>query len=226
MSDIAIKQPTKSILKQAHTQPANNAASWFTTQQPRINSLFGGFRKNQQQQEQTHSDEIGTVSAELEPRHIRRVRFPVSQMTSEYVFTKEDLITERKKQLPIEPMNIQTSSQLLSLYEFVCKNKQEPTIDLLVSTLIKQPQATFLTRLDLTNQPINRLNIAPLADIMCIDFGLKELVFDNCGLEDDVNDNYIHLDTIGAHPLNCIGCQDFDEQSVGKRQDTISEFIK
>lgn len=226
MSDIAIKQPTKSILKQAHTQPANNTASWFTTQQPRINSLFGGFRKNQQQQEQTHSNEIGTVSAELEPRHIRRVRFPVSQMTSEYVFTKEDLITERKKQLPIEPMNIQTSSQLLSLYEFVCRNKQEPTIDLLVSTLIKQPQATFLTRLDLTNQPINRLNIAPLADIMCIDFGLKELVFDNCGLEDDVNDNYIHLDTIGAHPLNCIGCQDFDEQSVGKRQDTISEFIK
>ncbi|KAG1106640.1 hypothetical protein G6F42_016673 [Rhizopus arrhizus] len=185
MSDIAIKQPTKSILKQAHTQSANNAASWFTTQQPRINSLFGGFRKSQQQQEQTHSNEIGTVSAELEPRHIRRVRFPVSQMTSEYIFTKEDLVTERKKQLPIEPMNIQTSSQLLSLYEFVCRNKQEPTIDLLVSTLIKQPQATFLTRLDLTNQPISRLNIAPLADIMCIDFGLKELVFNNCGLEDD-----------------------------------------
>ncbi|KAK4517589.1 uncharacterized protein ATC70_000929 [Mucor velutinosus] len=192
MSDTAIKQPTKGILKQVHTQPASNAAaSWFTTQQPRIHSLFGSFRKNQQQeqqqqyQEQTHSNEMNTVDAELEPRHIRRVRFPVSHMTSEYVFTKEDLITERKKQLPVEPMNIQTSSQLLSLYEYVCRNKQEPTIDLLVSTLITQPQATFLTRLDLTNQPIDRFNIAPLADIMCIDFGLRELVFNHCGLEDD-----------------------------------------
>lgn len=192
MSDAtATKQPTKGILRQVHTQPASNAAaSWFTTQQPRINSLFGSFRKNQQQeqehQEQTHSNEMNAVNAELEPRHIRRVRFPVSHMTSEYVFTKEDLITERKKQQPTEPMNIQTSSQLLSLYEFVCRSKQEPTIDLLVSTLITQPQATFLTRLDLTNQPIDRFNTAPLADIMCVDFGLRELILNHCGLEDDV----------------------------------------
>lgn len=192
MSDTAaIKQPTKGILRQVHTQPASSAAtSWFTTQQPRINSLFGSFRKNQQQESQQQQQEqtnVNAVNAELQPRHIRRVRFPVSHMTSEYVFTKEDLITERKKQLPtIEPMNIQTSSQLLSLYEFVCRNKQEPTIDLFVSTLITQPQATFLTRLDLTNQPIDRFNIAPLADIMCVDFGLRELVFNHCGLEDDV----------------------------------------
>ncbi|KAF1807740.1 hypothetical protein V8B55DRAFT_1468399 [Mucor lusitanicus] len=191
MSDTAaIKQPTKGILRQVHTQPASSAAtSWFTTQQPRINSLFGSFRKNQQQESQQQQQEqtnVNAVNAELQPRHIRRVRFPVSHMTSEYVFTKEDLITERKKQLPtIEPMNIQTSSQLLSLYEFVCRNKQEPTIDLFVSTLITQPQATFLTRLDLTNQPIDRFNIAPLADIMCVDFGLRELVFNHCGLEDD-----------------------------------------
>ncbi|GAN08442.1 hypothetical protein MAM1_0205d07954 [Mucor ambiguus] len=195
MSDTALKHPTKSILKQVHTQPASNpATSWFTTQQPRINSLFGSFRKNQQQetlqqqqqqQGQTHLTEMNAINAELQPRHIRRVRFPVAHMTSEYIFTKEDLITERKKQLPIEPMNIQTSSQLLSLYEFVCRNKQEPTIDLFVSALITQPQATFLTRLDLTNQPIDRFNIAPLADIMCIDFGLRELVLNQCGLEDD-----------------------------------------
>lgn len=190
MSDIAVKQPTKSILKQVNTQPVNNTSSWFTTQQPRINNLFGSFRKNQeQQQQQTQAqsqDEINTLNAELEPREIRRVRFPVTEMTVEYLFTKEELVTERKKQLPIEPMSIQTSSQLLSLYELVCRNKQEPTIDLLISTLISQPQATFLTRIDLTNQPIDKYNISPLADIMCVDFGIRELVLNNCGLEDEV----------------------------------------
>lgn len=192
MSDIAVKQPTKSILKQVNTQPVNNTSSWFTTQQPRINNLFGSFRKNQEQQQQQQQtqaqsqDETNTLNAELEPREIRRVRFPVTEMTVEYLFTKEELVTERKKQLPIEPMSIQTSSQLLSLYELVCRNKQEPTIDLLISTLISQPQATFLTRIDLTNQPIDKYNISPLADIMCVDFGIKELVLNNCGLEDDV----------------------------------------
>ena len=191
MSDIAVKQPTKSILKQVNTQPANNTSSWFTTQQPRINNLFGSFRKNQEQQQQQQTqaqiqDETNTLNAELEPREIRRVRFPVTEMTIEYLFTKEDLVTERKKQLPIEPMSIQTSSQLLSLYELVCRNKQEPTIDLLISTLISQPQATFLTRIDLTNQPLDKYNISPLADIMCVDFGIRELILNNCGLEDDV----------------------------------------
>jgi hypothetical protein len=191
MSDIAVKQPTKSILKQVNTQPANNTSSWFTTQQPRINNLFGSFRKNQEQQQQQQTqaqiqDETNALNAELEPREIRRVRFPVTEMTIEYLFTKEDLVTERKKQLPIEPMSIQTSSQLLSLYELVCRNKQEPTIDLLISTLISQPQATFLTRIDLTNQPLDKYNISPLADIMCVDFGVRELILNNCGLEDDV----------------------------------------
>lgn len=50
-----------------------------------------------------------------------------------------------------------------------------------------QPHATFLTRLDLTNQPINRHNIDPLADMMNIEFGIRELVLNNCGLEDDAS---------------------------------------
>ncbi|KAI8647681.1 hypothetical protein BD408DRAFT_334671 [Parasitella parasitica] len=220
MSDIAVKQSTKSILKQAHTQPANSAASWFTNQQPRINNLFGSFRKNQyQQQEQQHTqahtqNEINAVNAELTSREIRRVRFPVTEITSEYVFSKEALITERKKQLPAEPINIQTSNQLLSLYELVCRKKQEPTIDLLVSILITQPQATFLTRLDLTNQPIDRYSISPLADIMCVDFGIRELVLDNCGLDDHAvkimastlleNDKVKHLSLAGNSKLTSL----------------------
>lgn len=50
-----------------------------------------------------------------------------------------------------------------------------------------QPQATFLTKLDLTNQSMDRYNIDPLCDIMSIEFGLKELILSNCGLDDDVS---------------------------------------
>ncbi|CEP06994.1 hypothetical protein [Parasitella parasitica] len=193
----------------------NSASSWFTNQQPRINNLFGNFRKNyDHQQQQTHAqaqNETNTVSAELTTREIRRVRFPVTEITSEYVFSKEALITERKKQLSADPINIQTSSQLLSLYELVCRKKQEPTIDLLVSTLISQPHATFLTRLDLRNQPIDRYSISPLTDVMCVDFGIRELILDNCGLDDDAvkimmsslleNDKIKHLSLAGNSKL-------------------------
>ncbi|KAI8884811.1 RNI-like protein [Backusella circina FSU 941] len=80
---------------------------------------------------------------------------------------------------------VQNATQLLSLYERLCKAKGEPTIDKLVVTLLNQPQATSLTRLDLTNQFLDRNNIEPFADLMSLDFGLKELLLDNCRLEDD-----------------------------------------
>lgn len=50
-----------------------------------------------------------------------------------------------------------------------------------------------MTRLDLTNQPIDRCNIDPLADTMGIEFGIRELVLNNCGLEDDAS---IHMQII------------------------------
>ncbi|KAI8048317.1 uncharacterized protein B0P05DRAFT_564433 [Gilbertella persicaria] len=53
-----------------------------------------------------------------------------------------------------------------------------------VTTLIAQPHAAFLTRLDLSNQPLDRNNIAPFSEIMSIEFGMRELVLDGCGLED------------------------------------------
>jgi hypothetical protein len=155
------KQPTKSILKQANS---NSNTSWFskfnnidsnntTTNtnsgnttppiSPRINSLFNSFRKQPQQQQQPaqqlqqkQSIDDFTIISQLGPKELKRVRFPVNDMTREYLFMREDLVTEKKKQVDIEPINIQTSGQLLSLYELLCRKKQEPTIDLLVSTLI------------------------------------------------------------------------------------------
>jgi hypothetical protein len=135
-----IKQPTKSILKQNNSSTNNSWFSKFETNttinttppiSPRINNLFNGFRKQPQSE-----NEQATVSTELDAKELKRVRFPVTALTKEYLFMKEDPIIERKSPLAIEPINIQTLAQLLSLYELVCRNKQVQTIDLLVSTLV------------------------------------------------------------------------------------------
>lgn len=154
MSNGSFKQPVKSILKHKsddfvdienvnfhNTLQKNAPQSWFSSKftvlsnemtakstTTRVNTFFGPKKQNQQQKDNM---------IELGPRQIRRVRFPVTDMITEYLFTKEDIvISEKSKKKIVEPINIKTSAQLLSLYESVCRNKQEPTINLLVSTLI------------------------------------------------------------------------------------------
>jgi hypothetical protein len=188
MSNTAIKQPTKSILKQNHTINSNTT-SWFskfnntattientatttataatvaTSPLPRINSLFGSFRKQQHQplvdlsQHSITSQEDIAVIAELVPKEIRRVRFPVTDMTTEFLFKKEDLITDRKKQSVMEPISIQTSAQFLSLYESVCQKKQEPTIDLFISVLIVINGSRIQRGLRLISSQLYRVNL-------------------------------------------------------------------
>lgn len=159
----APKPPPKSILKQVNTN-TNTTASWFSKLNggdsitsppisPKINSFFSSFRKQQQppsspqaptsppqlpprggksqSADNNNNDELAT---ELTPKEIRRVRFPVNDLTKEYQFKRNDLV-EEKKEVATEPINIQTCSQLLSVYETLCRKKQEKTIDLLVLTL-------------------------------------------------------------------------------------------
>ncbi|KAI7905585.1 uncharacterized protein BX663DRAFT_429195 [Cokeromyces recurvatus] len=184
------KYSPKSILKKgASSHNHNTSNSWFSkfnnasNDSSRINSLFSGFRSSTSRL----NGEDDNLSSELMPREIRRVRFPIHDMTTEYKFNQDETIDLNKSTLqqPTKPISIKTSSQLLSLYETICRNKQEPTIDSFVTTLITHSQATFLNRLDLTNQPIDRHTISPLADVLCIDFGIKELILNNCRLEDD-----------------------------------------
>lgn len=139
---------TKSILKRSNSTSNN---SWFSKLEtntnantnspnsPRINNLFNGFRKQSQSE-----NEQPNVNSELDAKELRRVRFPVASITKEYLFMKDDPISERKSPVAIEPINIQTLTQLLSLYELLCRNKQVQTIDLLVSTLIVNTVIIFV----------------------------------------------------------------------------------
>lgn len=172
MTTLADNRKLKSILKHNHTYlNANNDTSeddlssnttsntntgnhsWFSKLNtmndsslnspspiisPRINNLFN-FKK-----QQTVQDDNKMINVELAPREIRRVRFPVADITTEYLFKKEDILLETKKQNKVEPSNIQTLGQLLSLYESNCRKRQEPTIDLFVATLtVKELQKLF-----------------------------------------------------------------------------------
>ncbi|KAI8994629.1 hypothetical protein BDB01DRAFT_831593 [Pilobolus umbonatus] len=221
MSDI--RAPSKSILKSTAIAKNN---SWFPKfnsisdvsnpgLQPRL-SLFNFRKKPQpsfyQSEDNTQSIE-DMISNELNHKKLKRVRFPAMEISVEYVFKKEDILD--KRDIIMEPINIQTTSQLLSLYELICRKKGEPKIELFVSTLIKQPNATHLNRLDLSHQHINRHTITPLADIMYIDFGIKELILDGCGLEDDAikilmhsllhNDNITYLSLANNPDISTAG---------------------
>ncbi|KAG1448379.1 hypothetical protein G6F56_008959 [Rhizopus delemar] len=190
---------SKSILKPAKlTNSQNN--SWFSKFNNDAN-LFS-FRSKEQESNED-------LANELSPKELRRVRFPVqTDLVTECILIKEE---ETLEKIVSETIHVQTSLQLLSLYELVCKNKQEPTIDAFVSTLIMQPQATFLTRLDLSGQLLTKQSVSPLADIMSIDFGIQELNLTNCGLEDDAvkilmhslleNDRVKYLNLANNHKL-------------------------
>ncbi|KAI8984707.1 hypothetical protein BDF20DRAFT_861298 [Mycotypha africana] len=202
--------PNRDDLALAFTNTTTTNAAKTTTQTHRLQSFLGSLRKvspqQQQQQQQlikernnnnnnSSSIDEELMSKELAPRQLRRVRFPVKKnISTEYIFHKNDDTHIDKERLQRrrqeaeeeqESIHIQTAGQLLSLYESICRNKQEPTIDLLVTKLITQPNMTNLRKLDLTNQPLNRNNVSPLADLLCIDFGIRELVLNNCKLEDD-----------------------------------------
>lgn len=47
--------------------------------------------------------------------------------------------------------------------------------------------ATFLTHIDLTNSILTNRMLDPLADVLCLDFGLESLTLKNCNLEDEVS---------------------------------------
>lgn len=157
----APKPPPKSILKQVNTT-TSTTTSWFSKLNsgdsitappisPKINSFFSSFRKQQQPPSSPQAptapqlpprggklpsadSDKDELAVELTPKEIRRVRFPVNDLTKEYQFKRDDLVQE-KKEVAAEPINIQTCSQLLSVYETLCRKKQEKTIDLLVLTL-------------------------------------------------------------------------------------------
>ncbi|CAO3626929.1 unnamed protein product [Cunninghamella echinulata] len=138
---------------------------------------------------------------ELSSTELKRVRFSVNKLTVEYfpyVATDITPIEDNQKTIPdIKTNEINndnnsckndiktTPRKVLAYYELACKNKEEPMIGPLVSTLMMHQQATYLTHIDLTNHALNNRILEPLADVLCLDFGLEKLTLKNCNLDDE-----------------------------------------
>jgi hypothetical protein len=124
----------KSILKQNTLSRNNSWLSKFnlqeTTTQPR--SFFNKVTKRQQQEDQIEDKE---QQDELSPKELKRAHFPVAQLTTEFKFNKQDIIQSKKKVMEKDEINIQTTGQLLSVYQTACRNIQEPPLELFVSIL-------------------------------------------------------------------------------------------
>lgn len=82
-----------------------------------------------------------------------------------------------------------TGDELFKLYHQSCEVYEEPGIER-VRQALKGP--TPPKTLDLSNEMLTKEAIEALADVLAIDFGLKKLVLENCGLNDDCVKPLVH----------------------------------
>ncbi|KAI9249774.1 hypothetical protein BDA99DRAFT_523622 [Phascolomyces articulosus] len=199
---------------------------------------------------------------ELAPDELKRVRFSVKQLTTEYYpyrnptpppssnttnEQQEQVEDEEKDEQPSPSSSIDApelpenaAALLLSdhtepqeddatlekaalcdndkkktpleLYEIACRNKEELPFPGFVMNL---SQCALLTKIDLSNQPIQRRVIEPMTDVLGLGFDLQELILKNCDLEDDalkvllhtllLNDTLRHLNLADNKKLKTTG---------------------
>ncbi|ORX58306.1 RNI-like protein [Hesseltinella vesiculosa] len=186
-------QPTKGILKRQVTTTPDNWLSRLATSTPLNNppahtqqpqrplALFRKFVSSNSSlspSPATPAASIPTSPDELSPHHLKRVRFPLNKLTTEYFPHQTDCdLPDYSPSQPLTPGNI------LVYYEQACKNKEIPMLPPLVA-FVKHPQHG-LTFIDLSNQHLTRRHVEPFADMLCLDFGLERLSLMNCHLDED-----------------------------------------
>ncbi|KAF9190187.1 hypothetical protein BGZ51_008890 [Haplosporangium sp. Z 767] len=147
----------------------------------------------------------------LSDKALKRVRFSVGQLTTEHVFHHDDAYesaeeSEQPRRVeiittPVESKNvltttdgivvddnIYTAKEIMNYYLVACNNREEFPVDRLVSDMriaSSRPSNPLLTTIDLSDEQLPRKTLDPIADVLTLEFGLKHLILDNCGLEDD-----------------------------------------
>ncbi|KAG0197189.1 hypothetical protein BGX28_009301 [Mortierella sp. GBA30] len=153
----------------------------------------------------------GSAASLLSDKSLKRVRFSVGQLTTEHVFHHDDAYESAEESdirprmeitmSPVRPKevmttsegvivddNIYTAKEIMNYYLVACNNREEFPIDRLVSDMriaASRPSNPLLTTIDLSGELLLRKMLDPIADVLTLEFGLKHLILDNCGLEDD-----------------------------------------
>ncbi|KAF9563878.1 hypothetical protein EC968_004672, partial [Mortierella alpina] len=154
----------------------------------------------------------GSAASLLSDKSMKRVRFSVGQLTTEHVFHHDDAYEsaeesdQRPRDVEITPTmpepkkvmttsegvvvddNIYTAKEIMHYYLVACNNREEFPVDRLVADMrsaSSRPANPLLTTIDLSGELLPRKTLDPIADVLTLEFGLKHLILDNCGLEDD-----------------------------------------
>ncbi|GAA5917738.1 hypothetical protein JCM5296_000954, partial [Sporobolomyces johnsonii] len=77
-----------------------------------------------------------------------------------------------------------TGFELGQLYRECCRTREEPGIERVKRTLRDNPAVPPKT-LDLSHELLSHGAVEALADLLSVDWGLKKLVLDSCGLDDE-----------------------------------------
>ncbi|GAA5879576.1 hypothetical protein JCM16303_003257 [Sporobolomyces ruberrimus] len=77
-----------------------------------------------------------------------------------------------------------TGAELERLYRECCRTREEPGIER-VKRILRENPATPPKTLDLSRELLSHGAVEALSDLLSVDFGLKKLVLDNCGLDDE-----------------------------------------
>ncbi|GAA5916140.1 hypothetical protein JCM8208_002221 [Rhodotorula glutinis] len=90
-----------------------------------------------------------------------------------------------------------TGDELLRLYAECCRTREEPGIERVKRAFRENPAAPPKV-LDLSNELLSRGAVEALSDLLAIDFGLKKLTLDHCGLDDESLRPLLHALLVSA----------------------------
>lgn len=78
-----------------------------------------------------------------------------------------------------------TGQDLGRLYTECCRTREEFELAAIRNILQEHPTTPPRT-IDLSNIPLSRSAVETLSDLLSVNFGLKKLILENCGLDDQV----------------------------------------
>lgn len=94
-----------------------------------------------------------------------------------------------------------TASEIYRLYMSECDRRREKPIPRLIEDMQEAfAKEEVLAKIDLSGTVIDKRNVYPLAEILSVEFGLKQLSLEACGIDDDclkiLLNNLLNLDTL------------------------------
>ncbi|KAI9034456.1 hypothetical protein DFJ74DRAFT_649592 [Hyaloraphidium curvatum] len=116
----------------------------------------------------------------------------------------EPAAAEPEPQQPLvrkPPGEMHTAAEVYQLYMSECDRRREQAIPQLIEDMQEAfARESELLKLDLTGTVIDKRNVYPLAEILSVNFGLRQLSLEACGLDDDclkiILNNLLTLDRL------------------------------